>query len=156
MAADLKIRGAAQLNAALLELSAEVAGRLGQNAVRAGARVVAAEAKRRVPVESGALKRSIKVFTESKREAGKRTAYAGTRLFYGKFSEFGTAHEPARPWLRPALDEGGQQAVDKIAANLRAGINRVAVKHGGKADGPTSAGSDLDLFALGFELGAGE
>lgn len=156
MAGDLKITGARELNAALLELSSEVAGRLGQNAVRAGARVVAAEAKLRVPVDTGALKRSIRVFTDRERKDGERTAYAGTRLFYGKFSEFGTAHEPARQWLRPAIDEGGQRAVDKMTDNLGAGINRVAVKHGGRATGPTSTGSGLDLFAMGFELGAGE
>lgn len=156
MVGNLKITGASALNAALLELSTDVAGRLGENSVRAGARVIAAEARQRVPVETGELKKSIRMFSERNRKAGERTAYAGTRLFYGRFVEFGTVHQSAKPFLRPALDEGGQRAVDKMTDNLSAGINRVAVKHGGRATGPTSTGSDLDLFALGFELGAGE
>jgi hypothetical protein len=47
--ASLKMTGDPELERALRELGGQVAGRLGQNAVSAGARVIAADARRRVP-----------------------------------------------------------------------------------------------------------
>lgn len=131
MPADLRLSGAKELEAALRELGNEVAGRLGENAVRAGAREVAKAARTtsKFVDRSGTLRKSIRAFSERQRLKGERTAYAGTRVFYGRLLEFGTQFIPARSWLRKALDESGQQAVDKMVDNLRSGINRVAAKH---------------------------
>lgn len=131
--AELKLTGGPELERALRELGGKIASRLGSNAVRAGARVVAAEARARVPKRSGDLKRSIRIFTDPKdRRGSARTAYAGTRLFYGWFVEFGTAHSSARPFLRPALDEAGQAAVNKMVENLGRGIERETLKYKGR------------------------
>lgn len=136
---DLKLLGADSLEAALRELGGKVSGRLGANAVRAGARVIVNRAKRNIKaqglVESGDLLRSVRVFTDvSERRLGgsERSAYAGTRVFYGRFAEFGTAHQAAQPWLRPALDEGAQDAVNKLVDNLGKGIERETAKYKGR------------------------
>jgi HK97 gp10 family phage protein len=63
---------------------------------------------------------------------GNATAYAGTKLFYANFVEFGTAHASANPFLRPVADEAAQEAVDKLAENLGAGIVRETAKYRGR------------------------
>ena len=128
------LTGGPALDAALKELGGKVAGRLGTNAVRAGARVIAKNAKARAPVgATGELKKSIRMFDEPANRGGTtRTAYAGTRLFYGYFVEYGVAHAPAQPFLRPAADEASGEAMDKLKENLAAGIERETAKHRGK------------------------
>ena|ERR1051325_3956375 len=44
--------------------------------------------------------------------------------FMGKFAEFGTAHQSAEPFLRPAYDEKIEEAVKLISENLAEGIER--------------------------------
>ena len=73
---------------------------------------------------TGTLRRSIRVRREIDRRTGERTAYAGTDVFYGRMVEFGTVKMPPRPFMRPALDAGGQEAVNAIATNLADGIER--------------------------------
>jgi HK97 gp10 family phage protein len=42
--------------------------------------------------------------------------------FWGRFSEFGTVNEPARPWMRPAFDQAKYEALDKFTAEMAAHI----------------------------------
>ena len=131
--AKLTFSGGPQLEAALRDLGSKIAGRLGENAVRAGIWVIATRARgnARWRDRTGTLRASIRVLREIDRRGGERTAYAGSRDFRAKFFEFGTVHMAARPFLRPALDQGGQEAVDKMAANLANGIEREVGKRGG-------------------------
>lgn len=124
----LTLAGGEAIERALRELGGKIAGRLGENAVRAGARVLLADAKRRAPVKTGALKKSLRVFRHVDRKTGERTVYVGTRLHYGRMAETGTARQPARPYLRPALDEGGPAATDATGKNLWRGIERETAK----------------------------
>jgi HK97 gp10 family phage protein len=129
----LKMTGGPELEVALKELGGKTAGRLGTNAVRAGARVIVNAAKAKVPVRTGALKKSLRTFDElSQRGGTERTAYAGTRLFYGYLVEFGTSRAPARSFLRAAGDDAAQDAIDKMKENLAAGIERETAKYRGK------------------------
>ena len=131
MTATLTFSGGPQLQAALRELSAKVANQLGENAVRAGARVIANRARRTSAFfdDTGETRRSIRVLSQIDRASGSRTAYAGSRYFVARLLEFGTVKMPARPFLRPAVDAGGQEAVDALAANLSAGIERETAKY---------------------------
>jgi HK97 gp10 family phage protein len=61
-----------------------------------------------------------------------RTAIALYNLFYGRkrkgifhghFSEFGTKRSRKQPFLKPALDAKGPQAVSILAAEIRKGID---------------------------------
>lgn len=68
-----------------------------------GAEKVAADARRLVPVKTGALKKSIKV-SKSKFEGGGHVVSAGGGdLFYASFVELGRSGAPAHPFLRAAL-----------------------------------------------------
>jgi HK97 gp10 family phage protein len=55
MRIKFEITGAKEMEAALKQLGVAVANKLGQNAVEAGARVIAKEAKRLAPVHTGKL-----------------------------------------------------------------------------------------------------
>jgi HK97 gp10 family phage protein len=132
MQVTARMSGGKELNAALKDLGNKVAGRLGSNAVRAGARVIANEAKARAPVLTGALRKSIRVFTAPRRESGTvRTAFVGSDVYYSRFVEFGSAHQPAQSFLRAAADVAAQAAVDKIAENLSSGIEREVQRYQG-------------------------
>jgi HK97 gp10 family phage protein len=130
MNAKLSFTGGPELEAALKDLGSQVAGRLGENAVKAAARVVAARARQTTAFfdVTGTLRRSIRVLRDVDRVSGSRVAYAGTTVFYGRLIELGTSKMPARPFLRPALDESGQDAVNAMGANLSAGIDREIAK----------------------------
>jgi HK97 gp10 family phage protein len=39
--------------------------------------------------------------------------------FYGMFAEFGTSHQPAKPWMTPAFDESKEAAQQKFVDALK-------------------------------------
>lgn len=130
MDARLTFSGGPALEAALKDLGSQVSGQLGENAVRAGVRVIVNRARRTSAFfdDSGETRRSFRVFRQIDRGSGFRTAYAGSSYFVARLLEFGTSKMAARPSLRPAADAGAQEALDKLAANLSAGIDRQLAK----------------------------
>lgn len=58
------------------------------------------------------------------------------QFFYGLFEELGSAHQPARPWLRPAFDTLAGQALGVIGRELWNAIRA-------KAETSTSTGGGL-------------
>ena len=130
------ITGGPALSAALRDLGSKVAGRLGTNAVRAGARVIAASARQKAPVgATGELRKSIRVLDDrelNRAQTSERAAGVGSRLFYARFVEFGTIHVRPRSFLRSAVDESAQDALDKLMENLGSGIERETAKYGGR------------------------
>ena len=48
------------------------------------------------------------------------------KSFYGMFIELGTAFQPPRPWLRPALSQMRVKVVGIIGASLKAEFMRIA------------------------------
>jgi HK97 gp10 family phage protein len=144
MTVKFTFSGGKELEAALRELGNQVAGRLGNNATKAGARIIAAAARQKVPVRTGALKRSITVVgdDELRRAGGSvRQAFVVARAPHAALVELGTAPRRqkngrftgsgrAHPYLRPALDEAGQAAIDRMASNLWSGIEREAERLG--------------------------
>jgi HK97 gp10 family phage protein len=88
--------------------------------LKAAGEIVAADARRRVPVgksrpaakggkdwtarEAGALKASIRVVTLNDNPMKGVRVYAGShKVFYARFVEYGTVNMQAHPFLRPAL-----------------------------------------------------
>src|SRR5688500_8123043 len=122
----ITLTGGPELEAALRDLGGKIATRLAENAVRAGARVIATSARSsaRWIDRTGRLRASIRVLKDMDRPAHSRTAYAGSRDFRAIFFEYGTVKMAARPFLRPAIDGSGQAAVDKMTQNLAGGIER--------------------------------
>lgn len=141
MSASMQVEGLASLEAKLTELGAE----LGQKVLTAAARramwPVLEEAQRLVPKDSGDLRDAIKLST-GKPASGETVAVAGLRIGRSKggkdgglppaarwhFVEFGTAHQSAHPFLRPALDSQAPRVVDELKTELAKGIKRALAR----------------------------
>ena len=89
-----KLEGFAEFDTMLKELGPKLARQAAGNALRAGARVIRDEAKLRVPVATGDLKRSIKVRTSTPRDTRQRRVNVGVFGTEGPLAhlvEFGSA-----------------------------------------------------------------
>jgi len=149
---NVDIIGGKALAKTLSELPLKIERNIMRAALRAGAAVIAAEARQLVPVESAELKRSIRTSSNSKRGMVEANAVVGTRKkgWYATFVEFGTAphliragkNSPmlsfrdrngvwhkvlevnhsgakAKPFMRPAFDTKGDDAVKAVADKIR-------------------------------------
>ena len=83
--------------------------------IQIAARNVEAEAKRRVPVDTGATRNSIAVTTESDGLG----ASIGPSTEYSAYLEFGTSRMAARPYMRPALEKERGPFIAAVTATLR-------------------------------------
>ena len=146
MKIEFKIRGLKEFERMLLELGPVPAGRVGTNAVRAGARVIARNLRTNIQakglVDEGGMLASVRVTDDrqlSREKGSVRAAYAGATSPLLHLHEFGTGpryHKtgkfvgilPARPTLRPALDEGAQEALDAMVLNMGKSIEREALR----------------------------
>ncbi len=135
---NFKIEGAKELNKALGSFTKDIEQKIAKQAVRAGANVIAKEARLLAPMGlTGTLKRSIKVVARSKRtgdavasvvtRSGKKYTLRNMNAWYAGMVEFGTSKNPARPFLRPALDSKGPEAIKAISNKIVARIKKMAV-----------------------------
>jgi HK97 gp10 family phage protein len=134
---DYTIEGARDIERVLEAIGPKLAGQVGGNAVRAGARVIVKEAKRLVPVRSGHLRDSIKIVTLKKNQ--KASDVVGVLIGFEKPSsriahliEFGTSHSAAQPFMRPAMDSQHSEILDAIGKALASGVIKKATKIGGE------------------------
>lgn len=110
MASSVEIKGLAELHKTLQELPAKIERNVLRGGLRAGAKVMEAEAERLCPeglptldsVKRGArigeLKRSIRVTLRASRGTVRATVKAGNKVaWYAHLVEFGTA----RHWIKP-------------------------------------------------------
>jgi len=144
---SVHIRGAKELEHVLKQLPTHIAERVLKNAVRAGANVIRDEAKQLAPVSSeshrnwkgrtvprGILRASIKTMFVKHSKSSVAFAVGLSRKswgFYGRFLEFGTSKMKPSPWLRPAFDAKGREALDAIGKALGRGIERAAKRLAG-------------------------
>ena len=139
----LKITGDAQLVANLEALEKNVRMRILKPAMKKGATIVAREAKRRVPVRSGFLKKAIKpisarrdasalvVMNRALANPNELRAVKGTNqrrpyrpAYIARIVEVGAKLKnggvvKAQPWLFPALEAKREAALDAIARETR-------------------------------------
>lgn len=139
-----EIKGLKELDNLLTQLPRQVARKEMAAALRAGAVKIRQAAKARAPVRQashaiairrrrgpankgrmpGFLRASIGIRTlRTAREAAPHIVVTVGRAFYGMFSEFGTKHQPARPWLRPAAESAAGAAFAAIKETL---VRRIA------------------------------
>lgn len=138
---EVHVKGLADLQKFLDTLTPRLEKNVMRSALRAGAKVIQAQAIANVPVKSGELRKSIKITTRAR--GGRITASVRTKLFYGRFVEFGTAahniaakrgwlsfggifarsvqHPGAKPhpFLRPALDAMASAAVVAVGEQVK-------------------------------------
>jgi len=134
-AISIKVTGDRELIAKLKKLGDQTGGRMLETAVVSGALLVQNEAKRLAPVKTGNLRRSIHVgghseeseladstgsdIEGSSHSASEAHVLVGTNVEYGTYQEFGTSKIPARPYLRPALDEQADAVQTEIREALK-------------------------------------
>lgn len=143
--ADQTIVGGRELDAMLQSLPVKVERNILRAALRAGAAVFREEAKAKAPVDSGALRRSIKVSTNSKKGRVTAKLKVGGKLApHAHLVEYGTKphtitakqgggltvggnvvssvdHPGARPraFMRPAFDTKPPAAIAAVASKIR-------------------------------------
>lgn len=133
--ADFQVQGLEGVLAALRALPPEVAGKNGgpvRAALFQGAKIIREEAKRLAPRKTGKLVANVVMVRDrNPKQSGANERYqVGVRgkAFYGKFHEFGTVKMAAKPFLRPAFETKKQEALEKIVATLKTGIDKAAAK----------------------------
>ncbi len=141
MASGMTMKGGRELLNTLTRLQGPETKKVLRKVLRAGAKPVQLKAKATVPINTGALRKSIRV------KAGKRTrkkemsVWVGTgdqdnmftgKTFYGGMVEYGTQNMAAQPFMRPAWDTTKTRTQRIIAVGLGRGVVRVARKKRGR------------------------
>lgn len=103
-------------------------------AARAGAKFIQRKAKEKAPVSAdgshgrskGFLKKSIKIKAEKSKTKGKKAYSIGIRgdAYYGVFQEYGSKKNPAKPFLRPALDENRDELTRIVLGEVAKGVDQ--------------------------------
>jgi HK97 gp10 family phage protein len=92
-------------------------------AALAGGKVVEEQARENAPKGKGTLAKSITTEIVDKGQKMVEVGIGpGKKGWYGRYSEHGTSHEPARPWLFPAYEQKKEDAEAAIAEVLRKGL----------------------------------
>jgi HK97 gp10 family phage protein len=129
---SIKFEGGAALAKTLEALPAAVAGRVLKAALLEGGERIRARAAQLAPRAPGSpdLADNINLAPVRRNvdEAAVGAEVVGIgvprRFFYDAMLEFGTRHQPAQPFYRPALDEEGDRAIKTIGAALWAALAR--------------------------------
>ena len=125
MSEDSNIPGMKEMNDNFNKLTFGLQRKVLMTATRDGAEIIADAAGERAPRLTGELSEGM-TFRVYESSAAEVTARIGPdkRTPYGRFPEFGTIHAKADPYLRPALDEKGDEAMAKIGESIMAGIEK--------------------------------
>jgi len=129
-----KITGVDKIVRKLKSVEPSIQQKALRKATRAGAKVIQAEAKALVPVDTGALKDAIKV-KAGKRKKGRISTLVQVGqgdfkgdTFYGGMIEFGTSKMPARPFMTPAYESKGEEARDAAIDALNRALDQILRK----------------------------
>jgi len=121
---DVKVKmNAEEIVMNLEKLEKKIQRKFVRKAMREGAKVLLNEARARVPVRTGNLKKSLGINTRTKK--GNIEMYVSPRKggkydgYYGLFVELGTKKMSARPFLRPAFEAKGEEAVKVFRNTLK-------------------------------------
>jgi HK97 gp10 family phage protein len=143
-----KLEGMKELNQALKDLGPQVATKAGTAGARQATNVMRDAVKEAAPrgteptkrtwtnkdgskgsADYGRLHQNIKTKKVRARKAHTVSFQVTTgKAFWGRFSEFGTEHEPARPWFKPAVDKVAEQVVSALSTELKKAIDKAARK----------------------------
>lgn len=120
-----------------------------KRAVASGAILVRNEARSRVPVDTGVLRKSVitkyaneqssrqkktyivtvrrgKKYQRVKAKRGGKTVEINMDAFYWRFVEFGTQKMAPQPFMRPAFEQRKRDALEAVSAKLRIGVMDIA------------------------------
>lgn len=142
------VSGFRELEKTLKAMGPEVATKAGNEGLRKATNVMRDAVKARAPAgdqptkrtwrnkdgsqgsaDYGRLRQNIRTRKQrSKRAHTLRYIVTTGKAFWGRFSEFGTEHEPARPWFKPAIDQVAAEVSKAIKTELAKAIERAARK----------------------------
>lgn len=128
------VTGIPEIDRALKQLPAVVGKKVIRQALRKGAKVIQAEAKRLAPVKTGRLKKEIKVRSgnRSRKRVNVNVLVDGEKFeggdFYPAYVEYGTPTAEAHPYMRPAYEKEGANAARIIEKEIAEGIEREVKK----------------------------
>jgi len=122
-------KGLKELTKALKKFPDNIQKNVMVGAIRAGAKPIIKRAKELVPVESGLLKKSIRVrkrrvpkgSTEIKFSvhAGGEVKSFGTRAYHAHLIEFGTSKMSPKPFMRPAFEQEGENSISYVKEYMK-------------------------------------
>ena len=116
----------------LHKLPVAIADRVLISAIRAAAKPLAQEAKQRVPVDTGRLKKSIGVVKRRSKDKNIVMFTVAPRKKKGgwtaHFIEFGTSKMAAKPFMRPAFESKGDEALEMAKKKLRQRVDKEIAK----------------------------
>ena len=107
--------------------------------VRAAAKTVQTEAKQQAPVDTGTLKRSIRIQKAPKKQQGlydvvfyitvkSKIKVKGViqSAFYAHMLEFGTIKMAAQPFMRPAFDKSDKESIEAAHKYIKKRFSKFA------------------------------
>lgn len=126
--ADAELKGVDQILNKLSQMGANIT-RFENKALKNAAETVLEDAKATNVFNdrSGRLRKGLKISGVKKKEGVKYILVGvdksdNSKIFYGKFLEFGTSKISARPFLQPAYEKNREQIQKTIAETLKEGL----------------------------------
>lgn len=129
---NIQLLGDKALARKLAALPDKLEKKVVRKAMREAIRPVAAQAQATAPVLSGLLRLSLKVMArkyKNRRKFGVQVStkgLTGVDIFYAAFNELGTAQQPARPFMRPALHGNRERSIEILKREIGQGITAEA------------------------------
>ena len=125
---DIELKGVDQILDKLSRMGANII-RLENKALKNAAEPVLEDAKvtNAFNDRSGRLRKGLKISGVKKKEGVKYILVGvdksdNSKIFYGKFLEFGTSKISARPFLQPAYEKNKEEIQKTIAETLKEGL----------------------------------
>ena len=131
----VKIKGLEELSQKIHEFPDKLVKKGVRDALRAGGEVLRGEISARAPRSvdethghpPGFLAEHIgtSLSLSTRNDKGEIKVGPVKKAFYGMFPEFGTKHQAAQPYIRPAFESQKQNALDAFINKLRQAFNEV-------------------------------
>ena len=112
------LSGLVELEEKLREESKQVAKRTVVRAARDAADIWVDAIETSAPYKTGDLAHNIVMSTTTVEDGIQLMVGPAKKVFYAIFAEFGTRHETARPFIRPAYEDNKQAVLDQFVSDL--------------------------------------
>lgn len=123
---DIRITGLDELDRKFKSLSAVAQVKTLRKALQAAGKVIRDEASRLAPKDTGALAKNMTMRLRNvDLNSGQIDIGPSREQFYGMFQELGTAFMSPHPFLNPAIQNKGQEALDVMKEKMRSEIERL-------------------------------
>jgi HK97 gp10 family phage protein len=123
-AVQLSLEGAAEMRAALRELSDDSQREAVIDAARAGGEFLEPIVKQQVPVDTGFGKAQTTLKTKMTKLGVAESVISFGQAFYLFFVEFGTAKMTAKPFVRPTFDTNTERAAQAMIERFEKFLER--------------------------------